>query len=85
MKAITVRDCPPQVAREIEMRAKKQHTSLNRTVVGLLEEALGLKDATREKRYHDMDHLFGRWTKAEADAFDRNLKSQRQIDPKMWK
>ncbi len=85
MKTITLRDCPPQVAREIETRAKKQHTSLNRTVVGLLEEALGLKGAAREKRHLDMDCFIGKWTKEEADEFDKNLKLQRQIDPKMWK
>ncbi len=85
MKTITLRDFPPEVAREIETRAKRQSTSMNRTVMGLLREAVGLTDSPRGKLYHDMDTLIGRWSKAEADAFDKFLKSERPIDPKMWK
>ncbi len=84
MKTITLRDCPPKVAREIEMRAKQRHTSLNRAVVGLLEEALGHTGGSQKTRHHDMDRFIGKWSKTEADEFDKNLKSQRRIDPKMW-
>lgn len=32
-------------------------------------------------RYHDLDHLVGTWTKQEAAAFDKIVKSFRTIDP----
>ena len=36
--------------------------------------------------HHDLDHLFGVWTKEEADEFDAFLKEHRSIiDPEMWK
>jgi len=36
-------------------------------------------------RYHDLDHLVGTWTKQEAAAFDKIVKSFRTIDPDLWK
>jgi hypothetical protein len=86
MKAITLRGFPPQVAREIEKKAKQRHESLNRTVVGLLEKALGLsKEEPAKKVYHDMDRFFGTWSKEEADAFDMGVKEQRKVDPEVWR
>ena len=39
MGAITVRNLPPDLARAIRQKAKRERTSLNRTVISLLEEA----------------------------------------------
>jgi len=87
MKAITVRNLPPAVAKAIRSRAKKERRSLNQTVVALLEEATSTK--TRPKAnpaalHHDLDHLFGVWCKEEADEFDAWLKQSRAVDPKEW-
>src|ERR1051325_10244942 len=38
MKAITLRNVPPHVARQIERKAREDKTSLNRAVIALLEE-----------------------------------------------
>jgi hypothetical protein len=55
--------------------------SLNRTVIRILEEALG----QRRELHHDLDHLAGTWSAEEAAAFDAALTEQRRIDPELWK
>jgi plasmid stability protein len=86
MKAITLRNLPPEVAKTVQQRAKQKRTSVNKAVIELLEESVGGKAKKKEKtRYHDLDHLVGTWTKEEADEFDKIVKSFRTIDPDLWK
>jgi hypothetical protein len=87
MKAITLRDLPPELKRAVEERAEREGLSLNRTVIRMLQEATGLGPSGKREvvRHHDLDHLAGTWTKEEADEFDRALAEQRQIDEEMWK
>jgi len=86
MKAITLRNLPPDVAKTIQQRARKNRTSVNKTVIDLLEASLGKKQTDKEVvRYHDLDHLAGTWTKKEADEFEKFIAEQRAIDPKLWK
>lgn len=88
MKAITLRNVPPPVARAIKEKAKRERLSLNRAVVGLLEEATGQPKskarAHKKALHYDLDKFSGSWTKEEADEFDENLKEQRTVDPKDW-
>ncbi len=85
MNAITVRNLPPAVAKAVKDRARKEKLSLNKAIVSLLEEATGAGKGRKRAVHHDLDKFFGTWTRKEADAFDRALKEQRQIDPEMWK
>ncbi len=86
MKAITLRNLPPDVAKTIRQRARKNRTSVNKAVIALLEESLGKRPKDKEPvRYHDLDHLAGTWTKEEADKFEKLIAEQRTIDPKLWK
>jgi hypothetical protein len=79
MKAVTVRNLPPAVARAIRDKARRERTSLNRTVISLLEEATGHASAKRGRPvlHEDLEHLAGSWTKEEADDFDAYLKESR--------
>jgi len=86
VKAITLRNVPPQVAREVEKRAARAGVSLNRAVVELLEEATGhARTRQRGPRYHDLDALAGTWSEEEAREFDASLAEQRTIDPDVWR
>jgi len=88
MNAITVRNLPPAVARAVKEKARKEKLSLNKAIIKLLEEATGQRKdrPTKPVVHHDLDHLFGVWTKEEADEFDAFLKEHRSIlDPEMWK
>ena len=86
MKAITLRDVPPELARLIRRRAEQERMSLNKTVVRLLEEGTGLQEKKKGKPlYDDLDALAGAWTPKEARDFEQALKKQRAIDPDLWK
>jgi plasmid stability protein len=86
MNAITLRNLPREVAKAIRERARKEGVSLNRAVIEFLEEATGFTK-TKPKEpvlHHDLDHLFGVWSKEEADEFDQFLKEHRSIvDPRL--
>lgn len=86
MNAITVRNLPPAVARAVREKARREKLSLNKAVVRLLEEATG--QARRKlppSLHHDLDDLFGSWSREEADEFDALLREQRAVDPGMWR
>jgi hypothetical protein len=85
MKAITLRNIPPDVARAVERRASREGESLNKAVLELVAEGAGLKKRTRKVRHTDLDSLFGTWSKKQADAFDRQLRGLRTIDAEVWK
>lgn len=87
MSQITIRDLPPEVEKTIRKESKRKGVSLNKVVVSLLERTIGVqkKGAEGKKIYHDLDRLSGTWSKKEAEKFENNLRSQRQIDEEVWK
>lgn len=85
MRTITLRNLPPELEEQVEVRAKELGLSLNRTVARLLEEhLLPPSRPLGSRRYRDLDHLAGSWSPEEADEFDRSLGEQRRIDPELW-
>lgn len=86
MKAVTLRNLPPELARLIRRKADEGRTSLNRAVISLLEKSAGIRGKKKEKPlHHDLDALAGSWTEEEASVFDEALAWQRAIDPDLWK
>jgi len=86
MKALTLRNIPPNVAQRLKTRAEEKGVSLNKAAISLLEETCGgTPDAGRKKRYTDLDHLFGTWSKERARAVYKNLMAMRKIDTEVWK
>lgn len=91
MRVVTLRNVPVAVTRVIRRKAAQERTSINKTVIRLLEESVasrprkpGNKDE-RHPPYHELDRLAGCWGKEEAAAFEKILQSQRVIDPELWK
>ena len=78
MNAITLRNLPPEVARAIRKKAKREKISLNRAVIGLLEEATGLTSRKKQILHDDLDRLAGSWTQEEYDEFMEALREQRR-------
>jgi plasmid stability protein len=86
MKAITVRNLPPAVARTIRERASREGISTNKAVISLLEEATGRKRLRAATPLHrELDALAGTWSREESVEFERALREQRTIDPELWK
>ena len=86
MQTITLRKIPSEITKKIERKARETHTSINRTVIQLLEESVGTKQPLQKKQlYHDLDHLAGSWTKQELKTFQKNLTQSRKIDLELWR
>ena len=87
MKAITLRNLPPELAKAVRKEANRQRTSINRAVISLLQRKTEprKKRAGEAREYDDLDSLAGSWTKNEAAAFETALAAQRTLDPEMWK
>lgn len=84
MKAITLRNLPPEVARLVQQRAREKKSSINKAIIELLEERAGATRKQGQTVHDDLDHLAGRWTPEEAASFEQALKEQRTIDPDVW-
>lgn len=87
MKAVTLRSLPANVAEAIRKEAHRKGLSLNKAVISLLANRVGVgeKKKSRQTRYHDLDDLAGSWSKKEAAEFDKSLAAQRTIDLDLWK
>ncbi|MCZ6681134.1 MAG: toxin-antitoxin system HicB family antitoxin [Candidatus Poribacteria bacterium] len=86
MKQLTVRGVEDELHQLLQREAKRQGLSINRYVLSLLKQAVGLTEqkATQKQAFDDLDHLAGTWSREEADEFDTALKQQRQIDGELW-
>jgi hypothetical protein len=84
MKAITLRNLPPELARYIREEAHRKRQSLNRTVISLLEQASGIVRPKAPSRHHDLDKYFGTLSREEADILEQSVQEQRRIDPDLW-
>ena len=87
MKAITLRNLPPDLVKAVRREAGRKRTSINKAVISLLESKADVrkKRKARKVRHQELDALAGSWTKKEATEFDKTLTAQRSIDPELWK
>ena len=73
-------------ARAIRERAVREGVSTSRAVISLLEEAMdGKRPRVVPPVHHDLDALAGTWSRKESVAFERALREQRTVDPRLWK
>lgn len=84
MTALTIRRIPPPVEKVIRDKAHREHISLNKAVVGILEETVIGRQKTSSQRYHDLDWMCGIWNQKQSDSFQKHLKETRGIDPELW-
>lgn len=85
MKAITVRNIPPEVQKLIRERARKKKLSANRAVLDLLIEQTDASTKRSPRVHHELDELAGAWSEAESRSFDEAVAIQRGIDEKLWR
>ena len=84
MKTFTLRHLDKDLERSLQARAQETSESLNRTILNLLREALGLNKKRRRKTHHDLDALAGTWNQADLKEFERSTASLNEIDKDMW-
>ncbi|MBI4823819.1 MAG: hypothetical protein HY805_06280 [Nitrospirae bacterium] len=85
MKQISLRRIPDEIESLVKKEAKAKGLSLNKAFISLLERTTGIKTKEKKTLYHDLDSLFGVWSKNEATAFNNSLQLQRRVDEDLWK
>jgi hypothetical protein len=82
---LTIRAVDARLRSALEREAARRGASLNKTVLALLAESLGLVTPHAGEEHDDLDELAGTWSKSEAARFDEALRAQRQVDAKLWR
>lgn len=80
MTRLTVRGIDPHLHDALKREAQRRGQSVNKYVLDLLRQSLGLDASPAHRTYDDLDHLAGTWTAEQAETFDAHLRHQRQID-----
>lgn len=78
-KQITLRNVPDELAGKLKALAEKNGTSVNSTVLLLLQNALG-----EDPRRRRLKERYATWAEEDFDEFQRTLDSQRVIDASLW-
>ena len=86
MRQLTVRGFDDELSDRLRGLAQREGISLNQAALRLLRKGAGLSDAARDtdKIGSSLDHLFGSWTREEADEFDAAVAEFETIDESDW-
>ena len=82
MKALTIRNVDPRLAKALERETARRGTSLNETVLDLLRRSLGV--AASARRSNGLRDLAGKWTAKEAADFDARIAMFGDVDAELW-
>ena len=78
-KQITVRNVSGELGRRLKRLSDERGESLNATVLGILQGAVGIDSRRRAlERYTT-------WTPADLCEFETALRAQREVDEKLWR
>ncbi|MCW8800572.1 MAG: hypothetical protein OQK71_06575 [Desulfobacter sp.] len=82
MNQITLRQIPENVDALIRQLSKEQKKSINKTIIELLEKALGVSRDSSKKR--NLSQLAGTWSDRESEEFKKNTAQFDKIDWEIW-
>ncbi len=87
MNQLTLRQIPSSVENKLRKKAHETGLSLNKTVISLLEKALGINSANTFKRTkkRNVAVALDSWSREEFEEFEKNTQFFNQIDEEMWK
>ena len=86
MRQLTIRGVDDELHHVLRSRADQQGMSINRYVLSVIKESVGLANGgiLRDAEFDDLDDLAGTWTQEDYDEFAVQLQSQRSIDSELW-
>lgn len=83
MKTMTIRNVSADLAAALQEEKSRRGLSLNRTVLALMREALGVSDGA--ERSNGLRRLAGTWTEDEFSEFERAIEPFGEIDEEVWR
>lgn len=81
MKTLTIRNLPPDVADALDREKRRRGESLNRTVIELLSQGLGVGGT----RSNVLAGLAGKWSEEEFRQFENAVAPFGEINPELWR
>ena len=78
-RQLTIRGVPDEVGRRLEGLSRASGQSVNRTVLAILESAVG-----GDRRRRRLER-YATWTADDLTEFEEALASQRGIDDRLWR
>jgi plasmid stability protein len=85
MKAITLRNIPAEVQKAIQKKAAQKRISVNKAVIEMLQERIGILEDRKKTVHDDLDDLAGSWSARDAKAFEKTIELARRIDQGLWR
>ena len=85
MKSLSLRISDDELARRLEQESRRTGTSINGLINQALRSFLGLPARGAARVHHDLDHLAGTWSEAEAREFAEATRGFQTVDPELWK
>jgi len=83
MKALTIRNVDPKLAKALERERERRGSSLNQTVLEVLRLSLGV--GAGERRSNGLRELAGTWSAKEQAEFDAATRAFEQLDAELWR
>jgi hypothetical protein len=81
---ITLRGLDPELSSKIRELSEREGISLNKAALRLMGKGAGQTGEEEGLIGDSLDHLFGTWSKEEADEFLGNISSLGKIDQELW-
>ena len=86
MVNLSLRRLDDETATRLKTEAGLHDMSVNAFLLRLIRQQLDLTPShPTPRQYHDLDHLAGTWSEAEADLFLQDLADFAVIDPELWR
>ena len=83
MKTMTIRNVPAELSAALEAEKRRRGLSLNRTVLSLMQEALGVP--TGRRRSNGLRRLAGSWSEDDFRRFEQAVAPLSEVDEDLWK
>lgn len=83
MKTMTIRNVSDELSAALAAEKRRRGLSLNRTVLQLMQEALGV--STGRPRSNGIRRLAGSWSEEEFRSFEQAVQPLSEIDAELWK
>ena len=82
MKQLSLRGFDPELETKIREVARREGISLNRATIALLRKGAGLPASRKSADVvgDSLDHLIGKWSEEESEAFLTSIAPLEQID-----
>lgn len=84
MKTLSLRGIDEEIEKALKKEAQRAKTSINKTILNLIKESIGLGKNKRNRVYKDLDELAGTWTEEDEQIFKENTQFFDKIDKEIW-